>query len=60
MDFWLSFWTGLLIVAIVAFAGLAVVVSIGGFFDVKALFRSMDKKHAEHSREENDHDRAGS
>ena len=29
------------------FAGLAVVVTIGGFFDLKRLFRSIEAKHAE-------------
>lgn len=50
MQFWIEFWTWLLIVAVVLFAGLAVVVSIGGFFDVKRLFRSIDAKHAAEQR----------
>ncbi len=47
MDFWTLFWTCLLVVAVVVFAGLAVVVTIGGFSDVWALFRSIDAKHAD-------------
>lgn len=47
MDSWLVFWTVLLIAALAVFAGLAVVVTIGGFFDIKKLFRSIDAKHAE-------------
>ncbi|MHC4401219.1 MAG: hypothetical protein ACYTG0_16220 [Planctomycetota bacterium] len=47
MSFWLDFWTVVLIVAVVSLTGLAIVVSIGGFFDLKALFRSIDAKHAE-------------
>lgn len=47
MDFWINFWTVLLILAVVVFACLAVAVTIGGFFDIKALFRSIDAKHSE-------------
>lgn len=46
MSFWVGFWTWLLVAAVVLFAGLAVVVSVGGFFNVLALFRSIDAKHA--------------
>jgi len=47
MGFWINFWTFLLVAALVVFAGLAIVVTIGGFFDIKALFRSIEAKHAE-------------
>jgi len=47
MSFWISFWSVLLAVALVIFAGLAVVVTIGGFYDIRRLFRSIDAKHAE-------------
>ncbi len=50
MDFWITFWTWLLIGAVTVFAGLAVVVSIGGFFDIKQLFRSIKAQHAEQDR----------
>jgi len=52
MQFWIDFWTWLLIGAVVLFAGLAVVVSIGGFFDVKRLFRSIEAKHAAEQEED--------
>jgi len=45
MQFWTAFWAALLVVALTIFAGLAVVVSIGGFFDVKALLRSIGRRH---------------
>jgi len=32
--FWVHFWTVVLVVSLVMFAGLAVVVSIGGFRDI--------------------------
>ncbi|MBN2475723.1 MAG: hypothetical protein JXB62_14010 [Pirellulales bacterium] len=47
MELWAEFWTWLLIGAVAVFAGLAVVVTIGGFFDVRALLRGIDAKHAE-------------
>ncbi len=47
MAFWTTFWAVLLVVALTIFAALAVVVTIGGFFDVKALLRNIDRKHTE-------------
>ena len=47
MNFWIYFWTYTLIAALAIFAALAVVVSIGGLFDIKTLFRSIEAKHAE-------------
>jgi hypothetical protein len=47
MQFWISFWTAVLIAAVAIFTGLAVVVAIGGFFDVKAMFRTILTHHAE-------------
>ena len=46
MQSWIDFWTFLLVAALVVFVGLAIVVTIGGFFDIKALFRSIETKHA--------------
>ena len=45
MSFWIGFWTIVLVVALVTFTGLAVVVSIGGFFDLKRLFRKIVESH---------------
>jgi hypothetical protein len=45
MDSWLLFWKLLLIVAFSMFGVLAIVVAIGGFFDLRALFRSVDAQH---------------
>jgi len=47
MDAWAMFWGWLLIIVLVIFAVLAVAVTIGGFFDIKELFQSMDKQHHE-------------
>jgi len=46
MDFWITFWQITLIAAVAIFAVLAVVVTIGGFGNVLALFRSIDAQHA--------------
>ena len=50
MTFWITFWAALLILALIGFAGLAVVVSLGAFKDVLALFQSIDKQHEETER----------
>lgn len=50
MSFWPQFWTWFLVVSLVLFVGLAVVVAIGGFFDIKAMFRSLRQRHEEESR----------
>jgi len=38
MNFWINFWTIFFIASLVLFAGLAVVVSVGGFFNILSLF----------------------
>ena len=45
MDAWAMFWGWILIAVLVIFAALAVAITIGGFFDVKALFRTIDEQH---------------
>ena len=47
MQFWISFWSVSLAVALILFVGLVSVVSCGGLKDVLALFRSIDAQHAE-------------
>jgi hypothetical protein len=41
MNFWISFWTIFFLASLALFAGLAVVVSIGGFFNIRSLFKSL-------------------
>ena len=41
MNFWINFWTAFFIVSLVLFAGLAVVVTIGGFFNIRSLFKNL-------------------
>ncbi len=45
MSFWEIFWQVILLVSVVAFAGLAVVVAIGGFGDIRSMLRNIDKRH---------------
>lgn len=46
MDFWINFWLVILVAAVGMFAVLAIVVAIGGFKNLLALFRSIDAQHA--------------
>ena len=41
VTYWILFWQVLLIAAVAVFAGLAVAVSIGGLFDIRAMLRSI-------------------
>ncbi len=45
MAFWISFWAAVLGLGIAAFTVLAVVVTVGGFADVKAMFRNIERHH---------------
>ena len=47
MEGWILFWKILLIVVVIIFAAISVKVTIGGFFDVKALFKDIDEQHNE-------------
>ena len=41
MSFWIDFWTIFFMASLALFAVVAVVVSIGGFFDIRSLFKSL-------------------
>jgi len=41
MNFWINLWTLFFLLSLALFGGLAVVVSIGGFFDIRSLFKSL-------------------
>ena len=47
MGFWVPFWEVVVIATLVVFAGLVVVVGIGGFFDILALFKKIEAQHKE-------------
>ena len=41
MDFWISLLKIFFFASLAVFAGLAVIVSIGGFFNIRSLFKSL-------------------
>ncbi|MHC4116034.1 MAG: hypothetical protein ACYSWO_00865 [Planctomycetota bacterium] len=44
MDFWISLWKIFFFASLAIFAVLAVVVSIGGFFNIRSLFKSLTER----------------
>jgi len=50
MNFWINFWTAFFILSLVLFALLAVTVTIGGFFNIRSLFKNLTKQ-SEQSRQ---------
>ncbi len=44
MNFWINFWTGFFIVSLVLFAMLAITVTIGGFFNIRSLFKNLTRR----------------
>ena len=49
MNFWVSFWSIFFFVSLVIFAGLAVVVTIGGFFNIRSLLKTLKAEHEDES-----------
>ena len=49
MDFWIKFWTFFFFLSLSIFACLAVVVTIGGFFNIRSLFKSLTAQHEQES-----------
>ncbi|MCK5269407.1 MAG: hypothetical protein KAJ46_01430 [Sedimentisphaerales bacterium] len=47
MDFWVTFWSVFFFVSLVVFAGLAVSVTIGGYFNIRSMFRQLSSQHAQ-------------
>ena len=45
MSFWMVFWKFFFIVVLILFAGMAIWVAIGGFLDIKKLFRRLEEEH---------------
>ena len=43
---WEGIWTLVLSAGLFLFAALAVIVSIGAFFNIQAMFRALDRRHA--------------
>ena len=51
LEFWILLWKAVLIGGVGLFAVLAVVVTIGGAFDIRRLFQSLREDHARHMAE---------
>jgi len=47
MGFWMDFWTVFFFGSLVLFTGLAVVVTIGGFFDIRSLLKSLSRRKSD-------------
>lgn len=45
MNFWINLWTIVFFGSLAGFTILAVVVSIGGFYDIIALFKGLTAQH---------------
>ncbi len=48
MNFWINFWSVFFFVSLVVFACLAVVVTIGGFYNIRSLFKSLTDRADQH------------
>ncbi len=44
MNFWINFWTYFFFISLILFAGLAIVVTIGGFFNIRSLFKNLTER----------------
>ena len=44
MNFWIQFWSWFFFISLALFVILAVVVLVGGFLNIRALFRSLTKQ----------------
>lgn len=45
MDFWIKFWSVFFFISLAAFTGLAVSVTIGGYFNIRSMFRQLSSQH---------------
>ena len=52
IEFWICLWKIVLIGGVGLFVALAVVVTIGGAFDVRKLFRTLREEHAKETAEQ--------
>jgi hypothetical protein len=48
MDFWIKFWSFFFFASLGIFAVLAVVVTIGGFYNIRSLFKSLTNRVDQH------------
>ena len=48
MNFWIKFWSFFFFASLGIFAVLAVVVTIGGFYNIRSLFKSLTNRVDQH------------
>ena len=48
MNFWINFWSFFFFASLAIFAVLAVVVTIGGFYNIRSLFKSLTNRVDQH------------
>jgi len=53
MQFWINLWSIFFFASLVIFAALAVTVTIGGFFNIRPLFKSLKKAHGQSQKKQN-------
>ncbi|MHC4173487.1 MAG: hypothetical protein ACYTBX_05945 [Planctomycetota bacterium] len=58
MNFWIDFWSWFFFLSLAIFAILAVVVSVGGFFNILSLFKTltMQRDQEQESTRQEDHE----
>jgi len=54
LDFWINLWKIVFIVGVVLFGSMAIWVSIGGFFDIKRLFKTIAEGHEQEEQPSSD------
>jgi hypothetical protein len=52
MRFWIDFWAVFFFASLVLFTGIAVVVAIGGFFNIRTLFKGLRSRSNPQSSDE--------
>jgi hypothetical protein len=45
MRFWAPFWTWTLVLSLTAFAGIALVVAVGGLRDIHSMLKTLKEQH---------------
>lgn len=47
MDFWITFWAIVFAMTLLVYTGLVLVVTFGGWKDMRAMFHTLDVQHQE-------------
>jgi hypothetical protein len=54
MNFWINFWSFFFFLSLAIFAVLTITVTIGGFLDIRSLFKSLKAQHEKQGSEAKD------